>query len=77
MIYRQLPIIEKSQPIAPKYEIKPVAQHQTLRVRIGIYKIIRAVDLSYNFMQEGTCNLQTVIWSKLSSQNKKKEKYIL
>jgi len=38
MIYRQLPVIEKSQPIAPKYEIKPGAQHQGLRGRMHIYK---------------------------------------
>jgi DNA-directed RNA polymerase subunit H (RpoH/RPB5) len=42
MIYRQLPDIEKSQPIAPKYEIKPGAQHQTLRGRKHIYKIMLA-----------------------------------
>ena len=40
MKYRQLPVIEKSQPIATKYEIKPGAQHQTLRGRKGIYKIV-------------------------------------
>jgi hypothetical protein len=40
MIYRQLPVIEKSQPIAPKYEIKPGAQHQTFRGRKHIYKIM-------------------------------------
>lgn len=40
MIYRQLPVIEKSQPITPKYEIKPGAQHQTLLGRMHIYKII-------------------------------------
>jgi len=28
MNYRQLPVIEKSQPIAPTYQIKPDAQHQ-------------------------------------------------
>ena len=40
MIYRQLPVIEKSQPIAPKYEIKSAAQHQGLRGRKHVYKIV-------------------------------------
>lgn len=44
MIYRQLPVIEKSQPIAPKYEIKPGAQHHALRHRKLIYKNIMASD---------------------------------
>jgi hypothetical protein len=49
MIYRQLPVIEKSQPIAPKYEIKPGAQHQGLRGRKHIYKIMLA---SYSCLEE-------------------------
>jgi hypothetical protein len=44
MIYRRLPVIEKSQPIAPKDEIKPGAQHQTLRGRKHIYKNIVGSD---------------------------------
>jgi hypothetical protein len=44
MIYRQLPDTEKSQPIAPKYEIKPGAQHQTLRGRKHVYKNIMGLD---------------------------------
>jgi hypothetical protein len=40
MIYRQLHVLDKSQPIAPKYEIKPGAQHRTLRGRKHIYKNI-------------------------------------
>ncbi|MFA6371038.1 MAG: hypothetical protein WCW68_00285 [Methanothrix sp.] len=44
MIYRQLPVIEKSQPIAPKYEIKPGAQHRTLRGRKHVYKNIMGSD---------------------------------
>jgi hypothetical protein len=40
MIYRQLPDIEKSQPIAPKSEIKSAAQHQTLRAWKHVYKIV-------------------------------------
>jgi hypothetical protein len=44
MIYRQLPVIEKSQPIAPKDEIKPGAQHQTLRPQKHIYKNIMVSD---------------------------------
>jgi hypothetical protein len=40
MNYRRLPDTEKSQPIAPKYEIKPGAQHKTLRPRKHIYKIM-------------------------------------
>ena len=49
MIYRQLPVIEKSQPIAPKYEIKSAAQHQTLRGRKDIYKNVLA---SYSGLNE-------------------------
>jgi hypothetical protein len=49
MIYRQLPVIEKSQPIAPKYEIKPGAQHQTLGGRKLIYKIMLP---SYSSLEE-------------------------
>lgn len=48
MIYRQLPVIEKS-PIAPKYEIKSAAQHQTLRGRKDIYKNVLA---SYSGLNE-------------------------
>ena len=52
MIYRQLPVIEKSQPIAPKYEIKPGAQHQTLRRRKHIYKIVLAyyIDIDEHYI---------------------------
>jgi hypothetical protein len=49
MIYRQLPDTEKSQPIAPKEEIKSGAQHQTLRGRKHIYKIMLP---SYTGMDE-------------------------
>jgi hypothetical protein len=42
MIYRHLHVTEKSQPIAPKDEIKPGAQHQGLRDQKHVYKIVLA-----------------------------------
>jgi hypothetical protein len=52
MIYRQLPVIEKSQPIAPKDEIESAAQHQGLRGRKHIYKIMRAsyIDIGGHYI---------------------------
>jgi hypothetical protein len=47
MIYRQLPVIGKSQSIPPKYEIKPGAQHQTLRGRKHIYKNIFRLESGF------------------------------
>jgi len=38
MDFRQLPVIEKTQSMAPKDEIKSGAHHQTLRPRKHIYK---------------------------------------
>jgi hypothetical protein len=44
MDFRQLHVIEKTQPIAPKDEIKSGAHYQGLRGRKGIYKNIMGSD---------------------------------
>jgi hypothetical protein len=65
MIYRQLPVIEKSQPIVPKYEIKPGAQHQTLRGRKHVYKNIVGSDSGPDEMHiqvRATYAIRIVMW---------------
>ena len=58
LIYRQLPVIEKSQPIAPKEEIKSGAQHQTLRGRKHFYKNSVALIPAEKAVHSSVCNLQ-------------------
>jgi hypothetical protein len=48
MLYRRLHGIGKSQPLAKKIKIKSAAQHQTLRGRKHIYKIIIGSDVAGN-----------------------------